>query len=293
MAITLLTRKILWIKAGGRCSMCRTLLVTEGTDIDDPSVFGEEAHIVAKARSRPRAGTVANVDTYDNLILLCSTHHKQVDDQVGYYTVGRLKAMKQIHEKWISTLDDTDTVLTATGRLLAQPFSSLPPDESFPGSGLYALYYFGNHPAYAPVVSPGSRTYGWPVYIGRAISPGRRADGDGLLRSTLQPVLYRKLREHAATLNQVENLQVKDFRCRYLVIENIWVPLAEQLLIQQYRPVWNTVVPGFGLHSPGAGRALQLRSDWDEFHPGRSWAAGQQPARRSPKEILEQVSAHY
>jgi hypothetical protein len=95
MAITLRTRKILWIKAGGRCSKCRVLLVTEGTDSDDPSVFGEEAHIVGKARGGPRAGKVTDVDAYDNLILLCSKDHKQVDDQVGYYTVHRLKVMNK------------------------------------------------------------------------------------------------------------------------------------------------------------------------------------------------------
>ena len=57
--------------------------VTEGTGTDDPSVFGEEAHIVAQAASGPRAGQVVNVDSYDNLILLCSKDHKRVDDQVG------------------------------------------------------------------------------------------------------------------------------------------------------------------------------------------------------------------
>lgn len=70
----------LWVKAGGRCSICRDQLVTEGTDTDDPSVFGEEAHIVARGQSGPRAGKVTDIDAYDNLILLCRKHHKQVDD---------------------------------------------------------------------------------------------------------------------------------------------------------------------------------------------------------------------
>ena len=293
MAITLRTRKILWIKAGGRCSMCRVLLVTEATDSDDPSVFGEEAHIVAKAQNGPRAGKLIDVDSYDNLILLCSMDHKRVDDQVACYTVGRLKAIKQKHEEWISTLGKPDVALTVAERLLAKPVSSLPPAESFLGAGLYALYYLGNHPAYAPVASPGSRTGGWPIYISRVKSPMEKAGGESMLRSTLRPVLYRRLCQHAATLNQVENLLAKDFRCRYLVIDDIWVPLAKELLIQQYQPVWNTVVPGFGLHPPGAARGLQSRSNWDGFHPGRPWAARQQPAGRSPEEILERVAAHY
>jgi hypothetical protein len=104
MSISERTRKILWVKAGGRCSICRVQLVTEGTGTDDPSVFGEEAHIVAQAASGPRAGQVANVDSHDNLILLCSKDHKRVDDQVGYYTVDRLREMKRSHEQWIRSL---------------------------------------------------------------------------------------------------------------------------------------------------------------------------------------------
>jgi hypothetical protein len=41
-----------------------------------------------------------NIDAYENLILLCRKHHKQVDDQVTYYTVERLQAIKRAHEEW-------------------------------------------------------------------------------------------------------------------------------------------------------------------------------------------------
>ncbi len=106
MAITDRTRKILWIKAGGRCSICQAQLVTEGTDTDDPSVFGEEAHIVGQSPNGPRAGNIPDVDSYANLILLCRKHHKQVDDQVSYYTVERLKEIKRQHEEWIASLGE-------------------------------------------------------------------------------------------------------------------------------------------------------------------------------------------
>jgi hypothetical protein len=100
MSITDRTRKILWVKAGGRCSICRVQLVTEATEVDDPSVFGEEAHVVAQSPNGPRAGDVADVDAYDNLILLCRKHHKQIDDQVAYFTVERLRSIKREHEGW-------------------------------------------------------------------------------------------------------------------------------------------------------------------------------------------------
>jgi hypothetical protein len=107
MPITDRARKILWGKAGGRCSICQVQLVTEGTDTDDPSVFGEEAHIVGQSPNGPRASNVPDVDSYANLILLCRKHHKQVDDQIGYYTVERLKEIKRQHEEWAASLGET------------------------------------------------------------------------------------------------------------------------------------------------------------------------------------------
>jgi hypothetical protein len=99
MPITNKTRKILWIRAGGRCSICREQLATDPTDDDDPSVFGEECHIVAQSPGGPRASEIDDIDGPDNLILLCRKHHKQVDDQWSHFTVERLKQIKADHEQ--------------------------------------------------------------------------------------------------------------------------------------------------------------------------------------------------
>ncbi|MEU6409397.1 HNH endonuclease signature motif containing protein [Microbispora sp. NPDC046933] len=106
MAISERTRKILWIEAGGRCAICRRQLLTAGTETDDPSVFGEEAHIVGRGSNGPRSGGLAEhlVDSHENLILLCSEHHKQIDDQVNHFTVERLREIKKSHKGWISSL---------------------------------------------------------------------------------------------------------------------------------------------------------------------------------------------
>lgn len=99
MSITPKTRKILWVKAGGRCSICHDQLVTDTmSDGDPPSVFGEECHIVAHSPGGPRAAEITDPDCYDNLILLCRKHHKQVDDQPEHFTVERLKKIKSEHE---------------------------------------------------------------------------------------------------------------------------------------------------------------------------------------------------
>jgi hypothetical protein len=102
MAISAQTRKILWITAGGRCALCRDLLTTS----DGLSVFGEEAHIVARSPGGPRAGEVADLDGYDNLILMCSKHHKLIDDQEGIYTVETLRQMKVAHSMWVKTQNE-------------------------------------------------------------------------------------------------------------------------------------------------------------------------------------------
>ena len=43
-------------------------------------------------------------DSYDNLILLCRNHHKEIDDisNVSIYTKEKLHQIKHEHEKWVS-----------------------------------------------------------------------------------------------------------------------------------------------------------------------------------------------
>lgn len=82
-----------------------------------------------------------------------------------------------------------------------------------------------------------------------------------------------------------------DFYCRYLVVDDIWIPLGESLLIDMFSPLWNMLVDGFGNHDPGKGRYNQQRSVWDMIHPGRPWAEKLQPNKKSSEEIIHQVQA--
>jgi hypothetical protein len=104
-------------------------------------------------------------------------------------------------------------------------------------------------------------------------------------------VLHRRLREHAESISQAANLAVSDFACRYLVVEDIWIPLGESLLIAMFSPLWNHRLDGFGNHDPGGGRYQQQRSAWDVVHPGRPWAAKLQPNMRTVDGILAEVAA--
>ena len=106
MSISLKTHKMIWGRSGNMCAFpdCKKILVIDETSTDDPSVIGEEAHIIAQRNNGPRGDsplTQEQRDKYENLILLCSIHHKIIDDQEKEYTVGKLIQFKQKHEKWV------------------------------------------------------------------------------------------------------------------------------------------------------------------------------------------------
>jgi hypothetical protein len=172
--------------------------------------------------------------------------------------------------------------------LLRTPCEPLPPTIPFEGAGLYALYYQGPFPLYDPI---SYRDCEIPIYVGRAVPRGARQGRVGLGEPAGR-VLFNRLREHADSIAAAANLEVEDFRCRYLIVDDIWVPLAEALLIGHFRPLWNRVVDGFGNHDPGGGRRQQARSPWDVLHPGRRWAALQAEGLNMT-EIKARVDAHF
>ena len=106
MSISLKTHKMIWGRSGNMCAFpdCKKVLVIDETLTDDPSIVGEEAHIVGQKIDGPRGEhdlPLESRDKYDNLILLCNIHHKLVDDQVNEYTVTKLQKYKKVHEDWV------------------------------------------------------------------------------------------------------------------------------------------------------------------------------------------------
>lgn len=153
--------------------------------------------------------------------------------------------------------------------------------QPFKGAGIYALYYSGKYEPYS-IISDSNLTI--PVYVGKAIPPGARKGSYGLKPYT-GATLFKRINEHASSIECSINLNIEDFYCQYLIVDDIWIPLGEQLLIAHFHPLWNTIVDGFGNHDPGRGRYKQERSRWDVLHPGRSWA--EKCAERS--ETQEQI----
>ena len=105
-------RRVLWGRSGNRCAICRKSLVEEKTASDREALVGQEAHIVARRPGGPRGGLLATkeLDKYDNLILLCASHHEVVDSQPGYYTRERLHRIKAEHERWVEDSLDADAM---------------------------------------------------------------------------------------------------------------------------------------------------------------------------------------
>lgn len=185
-------------------------------------------------------------------------------------------------------LDKRNLGESVADAILLRPVVPLPPPP-FIGAGIYAIYYVGDFPVYLNLSKRNiNEKFGWPIYVGKAVPAGARKGGFGLGEDPGQ-VLFNRLREHASSIQEAKNLELEHFYCRFLVVEDIWIPLAESLLIAKFSPPWNHKIDGYGNHDPGKGRYNQQRSAWDALHPGRSWAEKCAPFPRDEITIRESI----
>jgi len=176
----------------------------------------------------------------------------------------------------------------AIGFFDGTPFEILPPSEKFAGPGIYAIYYKGESEIYKNVYSSDT-----PIYIGKAVLPGWR-QGRVKLNSN-DPALYRRLREHSRNIDIVNNLELNDFICRFVVLpteQSDLIGTLEAALIRKYNPLWNSFIDGFGNHDPGKGRYNQAKSEWDVLHEGRKWADKLQGEAPVMEMILNKVNEY-
>ena len=157
-----------------------------------------------------------------------------------------------------------------------KPLSELPQERPTISRyiGVYALYLTpSTHPLYERVGEANRDGCRLPIYVGKAVPRGARTgqpEREG--RTTAFNNLYLRLREHRASIEQAENLEVESFSFRVAPMEIDLVAWGESVLIGHFQPVWNQIISGFGIHDPGGGRAQQRRSVWDRLHPGRTAA---------------------
>lgn len=188
-------------------------------------------------------------------------------------------------------LDSKHLGVSVAKALLAQEARSLGEVGEFEGAGIYALYYTGDNPSYAALAARNqNNTFTSPIYAGKAVPKGSRR-GD-VISTSQGNVLFHRLKDHAESIRAADNLKIEDFHCRFLVVEDIWITLAESLIIKHFVPFWNCRLDGFGNHNPGKGRHEGKRPLWDVLHPGRPWA-DKLKDRKETKSELEILAIDY
>lgn len=104
MTLGELDRRTLWVRAGGRCTMCKKYLL-EGDLVPTEVPLGEGAHIVGAVDSpkSPRGQDPlppGERDTVDNIMLACAGCHNEIDQQLTarLIDVAFLRERKRQHE---------------------------------------------------------------------------------------------------------------------------------------------------------------------------------------------------
>jgi len=175
------------------------------------------------------------------------------------------------------------------------PVHALPPPTRFLGTGVYALYYMGTNTHYARYAELNRLSYGYPIYVGKAVPSGWRKSRISDQPGNKKSELFRRLSEHASNIEKGDGIALPEFSCRFVIFEDEgsdMISTIEAALIKLNMPLWNTAVDGFGNHTPGAGRFEQAKSDWDVIHPGRDWAEKCVGHHKPKDQILKNILDH-
>lgn len=175
------------------------------------------------------------------------------------------------------------------------PVHTLPPPESFLGTGVYALYYTGGNPLYKRYANLNRLSYDYPIYVGKAVPKGWRQARSSDNAFNQSHELIGRLREHGRSITLGADLSLEDFMCRFVIFEeegSDMISTIEAALIKRNKPLWNAAVDGFGNHDPGSGRYEQAKSDWDVIHKGRLWAKKCKGVHAKKTKILASIQLH-
>lgn len=175
------------------------------------------------------------------------------------------------------------------------PVHTLPPPESFLGTGVYALYYIGRNPLYKRYAELNRLSYDYPIYVGKAVPKGWRQSRSSDNKLNQSRELISRLREHGRSVSIAANLLLEDFMCRFVIFEDEgsdMISTIEAALIKLNRPLWNTSVDGFGNHDPGSGRYEQAKSGWDVIHEGRQWANKCNGKHAEKSTVISKINKH-
>ena len=190
-------------------------------------------------------------------------------------------------------LDKLNLAKSIEGELLSREVDRLGSVDHISGAGVYVIYYLGEFVSYEPISAANRNgSFTTPIYVGKAIPEGGRKGG--LTKDASKGrAMAKRLRQHAASIQESVNLVLEDFFVRHLVVDDIWIPLGENILIETFKPVWNRAVDGFGNNVPGRRRSSQHRSPWDVLHPGRKFAVNLGDSGITEEFIRERVADYF
>lgn len=133
MSASDLTKRYVWVRAGGRCIICNeSLLLKHLDDGDAVRQIGEVAHIAGESEKGPRGDSEVPVDERNdpsNLVLLCPNDHRGADKlrlEDPLFTEDFLRRRKGLHEGFVehvTSLRDerATTVLRMAGMIRDRP----------------------------------------------------------------------------------------------------------------------------------------------------------------------------
>jgi Eco29kI restriction endonuclease len=196
--------------------------------------------------------------------------------------------------KAYNPLDKINLAKSIETELLVSPTEPLSTTDHTAGAGVYVIYYTGPFAAYAPLAEANrGGQFTRPIYIGKAIPKGGRKGGLAKDVAVTGRALGDRLKQHATSIAEAQNLDLADFHVRHLVVDDIWIPLGENMLIETFEPVWNRAIDGFGNKDPGNRRATQYRSPWDVLHPGRQFAVKLANSPLSVEFLLKRIEDYF
>ncbi len=144
-AIDRLVELVLYVRAGGRCQFdgCNKSLLENPLTLTIGN-YGEKAHIVAFSENGPRGSDglrPKDVNALPNLMLLCPTCHKEIDDHPTRYPRALLEQHKAEHEKRVeivlSASPNRKTTIVQLRAQIGGKAVNIPPPDVFAAASPY------------------------------------------------------------------------------------------------------------------------------------------------------------
>ena len=107
------TTRMLWAHSAGHCEICGTSLFL-GSAANTVGNYSNQAHIIAYSEGGPRGNSPsrddANINSVENLMMLCGKCHTEIDANPDLFTDNMLRHIKMVKEYAIEGLASQRTI---------------------------------------------------------------------------------------------------------------------------------------------------------------------------------------